>query len=586
MTGCRAAGAVAAVLVGSVAAAAAASKCWAPPGCLEAAALGPDAAGELALLQRAARPGPGPSVPSRSHGSRRAEASAAAPEALRLDPVSGQLLDGLGRARIFHGVNVVFKKWPWLPQVDSFDPKDSLTNEDMDLLQEWGFNVVRLGVMWPGVEPAAGEISEYYLKEVASVSDRLAARGVYTLVDLHQDLLSRRFCGEGVPEFYVDALLADPGSRLSQAVPFPGSARLGAALPAALGLELNGSGFVLNSSGFPPVSECYRATFLSYYMSDRVAILFDELLERGTQLNRGAMRYWRSVAAEFAGRPHVLGYELLNEPIRFGATDEVEKAYQALARFYTDAMDHIRAAGAEQPIFYEVPFNHVLGDTDAWQNWTGADFAYHAYCAPGDDGSNALVDLLCSTTQNIMRRTVRKERGSMPGRHGFITEFGAVGASRVELEHVGAWLDMADDFLQSWAYWQLKEYADFTTQNAEDPLYGSDGMPNVQKLRTLTRTYAQAIAGTPVSMHFDRTDGRFALLFKAPGSQVLQAAATEVYLNERLHYPYGYAVSVTPEHCLVHRRTKNRLYAYLSDEAKRGSGCEQIELVIQALSHT
>ena len=31
--------------------------------------------------------------------------------------------------------------------------------------------------------------------------EMLAARGVYTLVDLHQDVLSPHLCGEGMPEW-------------------------------------------------------------------------------------------------------------------------------------------------------------------------------------------------------------------------------------------------------------------------------------------------------------------------------------------------------------------------------------------------
>lgn len=30
----------------------------------------------------------------------------------------------------------------------------------MALDEEWGFNVVRLGVMWPGVEPTPGQVDE------------------------------------------------------------------------------------------------------------------------------------------------------------------------------------------------------------------------------------------------------------------------------------------------------------------------------------------------------------------------------------------------------------------------------------------
>jgi hypothetical protein len=40
---------------------------------------------------------------------------------------------------------------PWHPELSHFDPATSFCEEDMELLAEWGQNVVRLGIMWPGV---------------------------------------------------------------------------------------------------------------------------------------------------------------------------------------------------------------------------------------------------------------------------------------------------------------------------------------------------------------------------------------------------------------------------------------------------
>ena len=72
---------------------------------------------------------------------------------ISIDRLSGHFVDDHGRVRIFHGVNAVLKGYPWLPKTETFTAEDSLDAKTLDLLQEWGFNVVRLGVMWPGVEP-------------------------------------------------------------------------------------------------------------------------------------------------------------------------------------------------------------------------------------------------------------------------------------------------------------------------------------------------------------------------------------------------------------------------------------------------
>lgn len=82
-----------------------------------------------------------------------------------------------------------------------------MTEKDIDNLVEWGFNFVRLGVMWEAVERVEGEYDVKYLKEVDDLINRLAAKGIYTLVDAHQDAGFRDNCGEGFPTFYVRPII-------------------------------------------------------------------------------------------------------------------------------------------------------------------------------------------------------------------------------------------------------------------------------------------------------------------------------------------------------------------------------------------
>lgn len=63
----------------------------------------------------------------------------------------------------------------------------------------------------------------------------------------------------------------------------------------------------------------------------------------------------------------------------------------------------------------------------------------------------------------------------------------------------------------------------------------------------LSRTYAQAIAGTPLTMSFMPENGTFVLEFEMSGT----TAPTEIYLNRALHYPNGCNVKVMPPGCLV-----------------------------------
>lgn len=73
------------------------------------------------------------------------------------NPLKAPLLrDVHKRSVIYHGVNIVYKVDPYIPSSDKFDPETSLTDAEIDNLVGWGFNFVRLGVMWEAVERSQG----------------------------------------------------------------------------------------------------------------------------------------------------------------------------------------------------------------------------------------------------------------------------------------------------------------------------------------------------------------------------------------------------------------------------------------------
>jgi len=117
-----------------------------------------------------------------------------------------------------------YKEFPWHPSNETFDPQLSLTDGDIQNLVEWGFNFVRLGVMWPGVEPARDQVNQTYIAVMQDFVNKLYDAGIYVLIglfhlshlssislqddttllpssstiytDFHQDLISRFYCGE------------------------------------------------------------------------------------------------------------------------------------------------------------------------------------------------------------------------------------------------------------------------------------------------------------------------------------------------------------------------------------------------------
>ena len=104
---------------------------------------------------------------------------------------------------LFHGVNVVYKVAPYIPEQDIYDAQSSMTDQDIQDLKDWGFNFVRLGVMWEAVERTRGVYDDNYLDQIDALITKLGQAGIYTLVDAHQDVFARVTCGEGVPDFYA-----------------------------------------------------------------------------------------------------------------------------------------------------------------------------------------------------------------------------------------------------------------------------------------------------------------------------------------------------------------------------------------------
>jgi endoglycosylceramidase len=202
------------------------------------------------------------------------------------DNTTRQLKDPHGRSTLLHGVNVVYKVPPYYPPNSTFDPDNSLNDDDVSFLSAMGVNFVRLYVAWPGLEPQRGVWDDSYLDHLERAVCALGARGVVVLLDAHQDLLSPSFCGEGVPDFVLD-----PNAKKFPLPAFP---------PLALGPD-----------GLPTRAACLNNTFFKYYFADGVAKTFQRLYDNADGVQDDFAEFWRRVALRFASNPHVLGYEVL-----------------------------------------------------------------------------------------------------------------------------------------------------------------------------------------------------------------------------------------------------------------------------------
>ena len=104
---------------------------------------------------------------------------------IHVDSSTRTFRDSQGRARIFHGQNVVVKAAPYIPSQDAFDPFMSVSTEDLENMRDWGVKLVRLGVLWEAVETAPGVYDHAYLEEVDKLVNRFAEYGIYSMLDNH-----------------------------------------------------------------------------------------------------------------------------------------------------------------------------------------------------------------------------------------------------------------------------------------------------------------------------------------------------------------------------------------------------------------
>ena len=90
---------------------------------------------------------------------------------------------------IFRGVNLAANaKFP--PFIPFEEPKW------WDLLVSWGFNMVRLTLYWEAIEPEPEVYDQTYLSKVGKMVEQASKRGIYVLLDMHQDLYSRWLHGD------------------------------------------------------------------------------------------------------------------------------------------------------------------------------------------------------------------------------------------------------------------------------------------------------------------------------------------------------------------------------------------------------
>jgi endoglycosylceramidase len=468
-----------------------------------------------------------------------------------------RLIDGAGRELLFHGANVVVKGAPWLPGRGAWSWNESFVAKDMALMESFGLNMIRLGVMWPGVEPARGQVNHTYLAELAALVEEASAYGISALMDMHQDLLSGRFCGEGLPLWAVGPTRTD--------------------FPAPVGPAFNATAA---TAFVPTAAQCHSRGWGAYYGAAALGEGYQALYDDPAPW----VAFWRAAVA--ALQPlggAVLGWELINEPyagdvarrpdlMHPGVADRVN-----LAPFYNAAADAIHAIDAKHAIFFEA-FNwapHDFGAAGfasvpggaAWANRSVLSYHYYAPL-PSFDGPREQLRL----RQADMARL---------GCGGFLTEFAVTPCKGCGPADGAAAMDAADEFLQSTAWWEWKPFRGGRT-GAAPSIFLPDGTVNETVARAVSRTYAPVVAGHATRMRFNATTAAFVLTYVTQPRAAVTNRTTEVYLNEALHYAGGYTATLSTPHAVTRSR-RNHIAVTHSAALPAGTA---ITLTVVALTST
>jgi endoglycosylceramidase len=475
------------------------------------------------------------------------------------------LTDRQGRVLQLHGVNLVAKcgggavdttapgspcvggEWgPRLAYVlspDAVDPGRRFTAADARTLARLGFNVVRLGIIWEGLEPGPRNVGinnpDYCGPHIPGTPFPKLARGVDPY-------------NAGIVRAYLEKagrmvnLLAHAGLRVI----------------VDMHSDAYGSGFFdtqgstpWNGEGAPLWATCSgRATFRptpgwgDFYTLRPIQIAMHHFFANDVRadLQGQYAKVWGAVAAHFRGDPDVVGYEVYNEPNDYLVKQfdpELQCDYggpvnepASCAVNHTGALPHgligaIQAADPTHVVFYEPSGNANFGAPETIGMSEPLRFprlalAFHTY---GD------VPVQLTQTATERARTHTDQPG---GPAWILDEFGANNndaASAGTVDHAGA------DNL-SWAYWSGMQLHDPTGGQAfEGLLDQTTRQPYPNQGRALSVPYAWATAGRPGAQSFYRPAQTYRYRY-APDPKI--HAPTEIEIPPYT-YPLGYTATVT-----------------------------------------
>jgi endoglycosylceramidase len=388
----------------------------------------------------------------------------------------GRFKDAAGRTVVLRGVNVAgsSKVPPFTPAMDPavFDP-----------LRAAGMNVVRLLFTWEAYEPQKGAYDKAYLDYYASAVAAARDRGLFVIVDFHQDAFSRFSlggCGDGFPAWALPASIqpAKPDNG-------PACANWGVKMQTDKDMMAAWTAFYAGEGG---VRDRYLA-----------------MLE--------------SVSGRLAAEPAVIGYDLLNEPWGDEPTE--------IAPLHADAAAALRKQSPEAIVFVSP---HARTSAGSQTNLPEPAFSNFAY-SPHFYDSSVVLFKSWSGIEPDKPFDGMSAKATEWGAPLFVGEFGAPGLT----ENVEGYMDTLyrhlDARFASGAQWTYTPGWSATTKdgwNDEDfSILDGAGAP---RPNFHPRPYAPAIAGEPTLFQVTQADSAEGRSIELDWQNDPKLGATEIFV--------------------------------------------------------
>ncbi len=360
------------------------------------------------------------------------------------------------------------------------------TPEDYERMREWGFNAVRLLIFWVAIEPSPGSFNNAYLEEVEDRVKWAAANGLYVILDMHQDLYSEKYTGDGAPEWAC----FDDDITFNKQTPW-------------------------NRNYFEPA---VMAAFDNFWTNE--------------SLQQHFIDAWKLVAQRFKDNQTVIGYDLFNEPF-FGnfLPREFEEDY--LTPFYEKLITQMKEIDPNHIYFIEPQILTSAGIFSSYlkkMDLTDLGYAVHYYHGAVHEGQDYNLD----PTPLEQAADMRENEARSMETPWILDEFGVNPDTGNGLIYLQDLLDILDEKMVGWTYWSYDKGGGFS-------MLDSSGEER-EIMPSLVRPYPRRIAGLPKTFSFNFEDKAFELVFEEDGKA---KGPTVIFVPAERHYPQGFEVSLS-----------------------------------------